>query len=274
MAGGTLLVLLAAGGTPVGAQPPASSESQAAETVPPPAPAVPPASLARIRRALALGGREKAPIGALDFSEDVLLRDERPKAELWPNLGIVAGVDQFSRSRPPVPGALPGHWDMVAAMTPREVTQVGSTDVMGIATAAAFSAAVFTVVPSAVKAIRGWFLGGDNGTIPTHPLLTPNETSLALTGVTNSHDVLDASIDQRGRTVALSLTVTAETPPGAARALGDDFVRLVKTIAATEPTPGDDLGPGDFDYVVRISTPTNALLARGGKSTSARAMNW
>jgi hypothetical protein len=86
--------------------------------------------------------------------------------------------------------------------------------------------------------------------------------------------VLDAGIDQRGRTVALSLTVTAETPPGAARALGDDFVRLVKTIAATEPTPGDDLGPGDFDYVVHISTPTNALVARGGKSTSARAMNW
>ena len=66
----------------------------------------------------------------------------------------------------------------------------------------------------------------------------------------------------------------APAEPGAARALGDDFVRLVKTIAATEPTPGDDLGPGDFDYVVHISTPTNALVARGGKSTSARAMNW
>lgn len=271
-----MFVLLAAGGTPVGAQPPASTESrpQAAEAVPPLAPAVPPASLARIRRALALDGRKEPPTAALDFSEDVLLRDERPTAELWPNLGVVAGVDQFSRIRPPVRGALPGHWDMVAAMTPREVTQVGSTDVMGIATAAAFSAAAFTVVPSAVRAIRGWFLGGDDGTIPTHPLLTPDETSFALTVVTNSHAVLDASIDQRGRTVALSLTVTTATPAGAARALGDDFVRLVKTIAATEPTPGDDLGPGDFDYVVHISTPTNALVARGGKSTSARAMNW
>jgi len=271
-----MLVLLAAGGTAVGAQPPASTESrpQEAEVVPPPAPAVPPESLARIRRALTLGGRSKPPTAGLDFSEDVLLRDERPRAELWPNVGIVAGVDQFSRIGPPVRGALPGHWDMVAAMTPREVTQTGSTDVMGIATAAAFSAAAFAVVPSAVRAIRGWFLGDDDGAMPTDPLLTPDETSFALTGVTNSHSVLDASIDQRGRTVALSLTVTAETPPGAARALGDDFVRLVKTIAATEPTPGDDLGPGDFDYVVHISTPTNARLARGGKSTSDRAMNW
>jgi hypothetical protein len=45
-------------------------------------------------------------------------------------------------------------------------------------------------------------------------------------------------------------------------------------MAATEPTPGDDLGTGAFDYVVHIRTPSNGLLARGGKSTADRTIHW
>lgn len=235
-----------------------------------------PASLERIKRALALRRTEGARASGLEFREDILLRDERPEAEPLRNLGVVAGVnyDQFSRIRPATPGALPGHWDMVAAMTPREATQASQGDVMGIATAAAFSAAAFTLVPAAIKTIGGWFDSDQPPGPTTPPVLTPGEASIALAGISTSEAVLDANIDQRGRTVALSLTVRADTGPAAARALGEEFVRLVKTMAATEPPPGDDLGTGAFDYVVHIRAPGQRLLARGGKATTDRTIRW
>jgi len=269
---------LTAVGTPAGAQTPAPDEppSQAVSRAAPPVSPASSASLERIKRALALGRSERQDKGALEFREDILLRDERPAAEPLPGLGVIAGVDydQFSRIRPATPGALPGHWDMVAAMTPREAREAGSADVLGIATAAAFGAAAFTLVPAAIKAIGGWFDSDDVREPTAPPVLTQGEATIALAGVATSDAVIDADLTQRGRTVALSLTVRANTPPAAARALGENFVRLVKTMAATEPTPGDDLGTGGFDYVVQVNTPGDALLARGGKSTSDRALHW
>ncbi len=278
LAGWLVALTLTAIGTPAGAQPPALEEP-ASQTAASAAAAVTPASsasLERIKRALDLDRSTRQGKGDLEFREDILLRDERPTIEPLPNLGLTAGVyyDPFSRIRPATPGALPGHWDMVAAMTPQVAREAGSADALGIATGAAFGAAAFTLVPAAIKAIRGWFdTDGDRGPT-TPPVLTQAEASLALASAAASDAVLDADLKQRGRTVALALTVRADTPPATARALGDNFVRLVKTLAATEPTPGDDLGTGRFDYVVQISTPSRALLARGGKSTSDRALHW
>jgi len=273
---GALIVTAIA--TSAEAQPAASGEppAQTAPQTDAPAAAPSPASLERIKRALNLRRTDRARASGLEFREDILLHDQRPEAEPLRNLGVVAGVDYdpFSRIRPATPGALPGHWDMVAAMTPREATEAGSADVMGIATAAAFSAAAFTLVPAAIKAIGGWFDADDTREPTAPPVLTRGEASIALADVSISDSVINADIDQRGRTVALSLTVRADTPPTAAHALGEKFVRLVKTMAATEPTPGDDLGTGAFDYVVHIRTPSNGLLARGGKSTADRTIHW
>lgn len=271
-------LLLTAIPTSLEAQSTAASQpsAQAAPQEVTPAAPVSPDSLERIKRALDLRQADRARASGLEFREDILLRDERPRAEPLRNLGIVAGVnyDQFSRIRPATPGALPGHWDMMAAMTPRAATQAGQADVMGIATAAAFSAAALTLVPAAIKTIGGWF-DSDQPTRSAAPaVLTHGEASIALAGVSASEAVIDADIDQRGRTVALSLTVRADTGPTAARALGEKFVRLVKTMATTEPAPGDDLGTGAFDYVVHIRTPGNGLLARGGKSTADHTLRW
>jgi hypothetical protein len=270
-------VVLTAIATSAEAQPAASGEPpQTALLTDAPAAAVSSASLERIKRALDLRRTDRARASGLEFREDILLRDRRPEVEPLRNFGVVAGVDydQFSRIRPATPGALPGHWDMVAAMTPREATEAWSADVMGIATAAAFSAAAFSLVPAAIKTIGGWFDSRDTREPSTQPILTPGEASIALAGVSISDSVINADIDQRGRTVALSLTVRADTRPTAARALGEEFVRLVKTMAASEPAPGDDLGTGAFDYVVHIRTPSNGLLARGGKSTADRTIHW
>ena len=144
-----------------------------------------------------------------------------------------------------------------------------SADALGVATASAFA-----LVPYAVKTIAGWLRGAGGDAAPDHPILTESEETRALAGVRADRHVLDAGVRQRGRTVALSLVVPADTPPATARAIAERFVLLVKTFASAEPDPDGEVGAGDFDYVVRVSSPTEAVIALGGKATSDTTINW
>ena len=158
-------------------------------------------------------------------------------------------------------------------MTARGMTEAVSSDVRGIATVSAFSLAL----PYAIKAIGAlgsWLFGHDDDDAPTHPILTESEETHALAGVAADRQVLDARIHQLGRTVALSLVVPADTPPHTARALGERFVMLVKALASTEPDPDGEIGAGDYDYIVRISSPTERVIAVGGKATTDTRINW
>jgi hypothetical protein len=72
----------------------------------------------------------------------------------------------------------------------------------------------------------------------------------------------------------LSLVVPADTPADTARALGERFVMLVKTLALTETAPDDEIGVGDYDYIVQVSSPTDSVIARGGKATADTKIHW
>ena len=260
--------------------PPSVETIEAARQEPIPAAAPSAASLERIRRALALDG-QTAPreLDRLTIVDDVPLVDGGRAVQLVPGLAIVGGVDLFGFmdvTTGPVPMGGPTHRAMMSVMTPREMTEAASGDVLGIATASAFS-----LMPTAIKAvgaIAGWLFGGaaadDDDDAPEHPILTESEETLALDSVRADGPVLDAGIHQHGRTVALSLVVPADTPPDTARALGERFVVLVKTFASTEPDPDDEVGAGDYDYIVRVSSPTEAVIAQGGKATSDTKINW
>ncbi len=279
-----VVLLLAVPGMPAAAQPPGArvpgtqspvsqspGESRDDVQAPPPSPE----SLARIRRALTLDRQGPVQNAGLSFREEVLLPDERPRIELPFGPALVSGVDRFSRIGPPVPGAMPGHWDMMAAMTPRNLSEVGNSDVLGIATASAVSAAAIAFVPAAVRKIGGWLFGDRQGVALARPLLTASEETLATHGMTADDTVLDAGIDQyRGRTVVLSLVVAPATSPTTARELGERFVRLVKTLAPGEPVPGVEIGAGVFDYIVQVTTPSDVLIAQGGKASEHRTLQW
>ena len=233
------------------------------------------ASLERIRRALALEG-QTTPRGLdrLNIVDDVPLVDARRAIQLVPKLAILGGVDLFSFmdvTTGPVPMGGPTHRAMMSVMTPREMTEATSSDVLGIATASALSLVPYAI--TAVGAIADWLFGDDDDA-PEHPILTEREETLALDSVRADSHVLDAGIHQRGRTVALSLIVPADTPPDTARALGERFVVLVKTFASTEPDPNDEVGAGAYDYLVRVSSPTETVIAQGGKATSHTKINW
>ena len=265
-------LLVATSWTPAAAQSRAigdSSEGARRQRVPAPSDA----SLDRIGRALTLQDNSSPQTSDLDFREVFPLDDRRPRTELIPGVDILGGVDQFRRVGAPVPGSLPGHWDMMEVMSPRDAREMGSTDVLGIGTASAFAAAT-RLIPAAFKTIGGWLFGSSRGEAGADPILTGGEETLALASMTAVPRVIEAGIDQRERTVVLSLVVPPDTPSEAAHALGERFVRLVKTIASAEPPPGNEIGPGSFDYVVRISAPTEIVIARGGKPMADPALSW
>ena len=232
-------------------------------------------SLERIRRALALQRPTELPrLDGLDIVDHGSLVNRRPAIQLFAGLEIVGGLDLFGvidgtgRQLGP-----PTHRDMMNLMTAREMTEAVSSDVLGMATVSAFSVGL----PYAIKAIRsigGWIFGHDGDDSPAHPILTASGETRARAGVTADSHVLEASIHQRGRTVALSLIVPADTPPDTARALGERFVMLVKTLASTKPDPDGEIGAGDYDYIVRVSSPTERVIALGGKATTDTAIQW
>ena len=230
-------------------------------------------SLERIRRALHLERRTDLP-GAADLGirDDLELVDRRPAIQLFHGLDFVGGLDLFGDAGGPGPTGSPTHRDMMSLATPREMREAVSSDALGVATAATFSLMPYAI--KAIGAIGGWLFGHDDADAPEHPILTESEETRALAGVAADNQVLDAGLHQRGRTVALSLVVPADTPPDTARALGERFVMLVKTLASTEPDPDDEIGAGDYDYIVQVNSPTQSVIALGGKATTDTRINW
>ena len=232
------------------------------------------AALERIRRALVLQRPTELPGSTASTSLTTCRSwDGRPAIQLLPGLDVVGGLNLFGLvGRTGRQLGPPTHRDMLNQWTPREMQEAGATDVLGIATASAFALVPYAI--TAITKIAGWLFGDDGDDTPAHPILTESEETRALAGATADSHVLEAGIHQRGRTVALSLVVRADTPPDTARALGARFVRLVKTFASAEPDPEHDVGAGDYDYIVRVSSPTESLIALGGKATTDTRIHW
>lgn len=85
--------------------------------------------------------------------------------------------------------------------------------------------------------------------------------------------VQDAAISQDGDTLSLVLIVNAATNEEHARTLGDNFVRLVKTLGPDEG-PGRNIGEGNFTYIIGVYAPSEEEIAGGSKPASAASISW
>ena len=236
------------------------------------------ASLDRIRTALQIERRVGlAGESRFDGNDAPWRLSPRPASRILPELDIRGGVDLIGdadRIIAPVPVPLGGatHQDLMNYMTPRALNEATTADDLGILTAAPLA----FLLPHALKglkAIGGWFSGDDTSS-PEFPMLSASAAEDATTAALAESLVLEANVQQRGRTVVLSLVVAADTPPDTARALGQRFVGLVKTAAPAEPNPSDEIGAGEFDYIIHISSPTDGLIARGRKTTVETQLRW
>ena len=248
---------------PAVAQTPASDETSPAESA---VGALSPESLARIRAALQADRRAEGSARTVFSDPDVgWIIPPRPPVELAPGVGFIEGLglfDDLTRGREPALLSGPDHRTMMNQMQPREVTEVALADGMAIGTVSAFAAGL----PYVVRKVAGWLSGpGSRAGVSTQPVLTSTQEAAVLEDMRGNTGVIDATLRQRGRTVALSLVVPAGTELRAARAAGERFVRLVGRRAAG--------GPDAFDYVVSVRSP-DAVIARGGKPTSDPLVRW
>ena len=76
---------------------------------------------------------------------------------------------------------------------------------------------------------------------------------VAIVGIENETEVIDADIAQRGSDLSLISVVGSRVSQARARQLGENFVRLTKTLAPNEPNPTKEVGKGVYDYTVGIN---------------------
>jgi len=106
------------------------------------------------------------------------------------------------------------------------------------------------------------------------PLLTEQEKKIAIGGITEYPEVLEAAITQRGRRLSLVLIVAYGTNKSRARNLGDNFVRMVKTFAKAELSPSKQIGKGVYDYLVGVYYPNKVQVVMGAKVSIAVRITW
>ena len=101
-----------------------------------------------------------------------------------------------------------------------------------------------------------------------------HEKMLAVTSVKGYPEVVDAAVKQDGQKVSLVVIVNRGTSVAKAKQLGDNFLRMVKTLSEAEPNPDNQIGRGVFDYLVGVYTPDQKELALGAKVRNSPRITW
>ncbi len=86
--------------------------------------------------------------------------------------------------------------------------------------------------------------------------------------------VRDAAVSQDGKTLSLVLIVDYATDPSYTQQLGDNFVRLMKSLLQDGETSSERIGKGKYDYLIGIYYPNEKPVAMGAKSRVADDISW
>ena len=95
----------------------------------------------------------------------------------------------------------------------------------------------------------------------------------ALVSIKDYPRVRDAAIGQDGNKLSLVIIVDYATVPSYAQQLGDNFVRLVKSLLR-DGDVGKRIGTGEYDYLIGVYYPNEKQLAMGAKAKSADRISW
>ena len=85
--------------------------------------------------------------------------------------------------------------------------------------------------------------------------------------------VRDAAITQEGRQLSLALIVRRTTSEASGKQLGDNFVRIVKSVGP-DSAPGKEIGRGQYDYLIGVFYPNEKRLAMGAKVRTSPRITW
>ena len=96
---------------------------------------------------------------------------------------------------------------------------------------------------------------------------------MAIFSIEDYPRVRDAAIVQDGKQLSLVIIVDYATDPGYAQQLGDDFVRLTKSLLR-DGGVGQRIGNGKYDYLIGVYYPNDRKVAQGAKARTADRISW
>ena len=111
------------------------------------------------------------------------------------------------------------------------------------------------------------------------PEITNLGKSTAIDQIKAYPEVLDAAITQDGYDLSLAIIVPKDTSEARAKELGENFVRLVKTLGLLDsdkrgPAPEKEIGEGIFNYLIAVASPDQTIIVQGTKVSFAIHTTW
>lgn len=114
-----------------------------------------------------------------------------------------------------------------------------------------------------------------------HAILTESGKEMAISAITDYSEVLDAAVRQEGLQLSLALIVLSGTSEQRAKELGDNFVRLIKSLGfigtptgEQPPQPEKRIGKGPFTYLIGVYRPDESRIVTGAKVAGADHITW
>lgn len=107
-------------------------------------------------------------------------------------------------------------------------------------------------------------------------LLSEQSKELAISGIKEYSEVLDAAITQDGEDINLVIVVRPSTNLETAKERADDFLRMTMSNSfGVELSPaGKEVGPTNFNYAIGIYHPDETEVEMGVKQPSSPYIYW
>ena len=103
--------------------------------------------------------------------------------------------------------------------------------------------------------------------------MTEEQKAEALRFIEDYEGVIDAAITQDGMKLNLVIVVERRINETVAKMFGENFVRTVKMVGP-DSRPWDDLGTGEYDYLVGVYYVDQQQVALGAKVSGSPRISW
>ena len=106
---------------------------------------------------------------------------------------------------------------------------------------------------------------------PRLPEITDEQKAQAVQVMKNEPGVIDATINQKGKELSLSITVEFDTSEVRAKLLAEKFII---TVMYYGPEPYLEWEEGIFDYLVTIIDPNEQIIMQADKVSESDHITW
>ena len=113
----------------------------------------------------------------------------------------------------------------------------------------------------------------DTASVAVDTKLAADVKAMVVSGIEGYPAVLDAAVSQKGADISLVLIVVPGTSESEAKILGENAVRMTKSLSQ-DSAPGKAIGKGMYNYLVSVYYPDERVVAQGAKVTFADRITW